>query len=74
MHHRMIKDFGLTAPMLAAKYDEAEQHPVVRLADWRRAVRDYRTELGYWDFVHFRIAEYRAELDKCNPYNQLMGV
>lgn len=74
MSHRLIKDFGLTAPMLAAKYDENEHHPVVVPSDWRRAVRDRQTDLGYWDFVHLKIAEYEAGLDECNPYNQLMRV
>jgi len=71
MSHFLIKDFGLTAQEINAKYQEDEQHPVIRLADWRRAVRDRQTELGYWDFVHFKVAEYEMELDECNPYNQL---
>lgn len=73
MSHRTIKDFGLTAGELAKKYAGDEQHPVVRLADWRRAVRDRQTILGYWNFVHTEIMLYQAELDECNPYNQLMG-
>lgn len=73
MTHRCIKDFGLTAQELEAKYERYECHPVFRLADWRRAVRDRQTELGYWDFVHLKVAEYERELDECNPYNQLWG-
>ena len=72
MSHRMIKDFYLTEDELSRKYDTAGQHPVIRLADWRRAVRDRRTTLGYWGYVHGEMAAYQNELDGCNPFNQLM--
>lgn len=73
MSSHLIKDFGLSLERLKDRYEEDEQHPVVRPADWRRAVRDRQTELGYWEFVHLKVAQYEAELDECNPYNQLGG-
>lgn len=69
MSHRLIKDFGLSRNQLEAKYDDQGHHPVIKAADWRRAVRDSQTELGYWDYVYGKIVKYQEELEDDNPLN-----
>lgn len=70
MPHNLIDDFGLTPLQLDVKYEKKGAHPTVHIADWRRAVRDYQTVSGYWEFVAQKIAEYEDELANDNPYTQ----
>ena len=65
----MIDDFGLSAAELEEKYERKGAHPIVRWDDWRRAVRDHQTEVGYWEFVRHKAQEDERELDNDNPYN-----
>lgn len=69
--HLMIDDFGLSATELEEKYEKRGAHPEIRWDDWRRAVRDRQTEVGYWEFVMQKAQERERELDRDNPYNQL---
>lgn len=47
-------DKGLTEQELAAMYDELEgwgEHPTYKMIDWRNAVSEDETRLGYWQWV-----------------------
>jgi hypothetical protein len=68
MKHELIDDFGLEAWRLQDKYGDS--HPVIKLATWKRAVRDDSTMLGYWAFVAKRVEAYQEELDESNPHTQ----
>lgn len=72
MEHLMINDFNLSKGQIELKYEYPGYHPVIRQADWRRAVRDSQTLSGYWDYVHHKVGEYQDELDNDNPLNSWM--
>lgn len=72
MSHHLIDDFELSRRQIEIKYECPGYHPVIRAADWRRAVRDSQTLLGYWDYVHSKVRAYQEELDNDNPLNAWM--
>ena len=50
------KDIRLSAAELEFKYKREGQHPLVPLIDWRQAVINDDTLLGYWAWVEFMLS------------------
>lgn len=71
----LIPDFGLSADQLSDKYrlKGGMEHPDTGFTrfDWRAAAAQANGIAGYWDWLEWRIAEVRDELDRDNPYNPL---
>lgn len=65
-----IKDFGLSAAQLDAKYERRGEHPDYAHREWRLAVASQSTESGYWVWVEQQLADEQCELDEDNPYTQ----
>jgi hypothetical protein len=64
-----ISDHHLTAVGLAEVYSETDAHPLYSRSEWRVAVANEATSLGYWDWVKHAVdfahdeasGEYTAE-------------
>ena len=65
-----IKDYGLTEEQLDHKYnlDGDGQHPGYTRWDWRQAVAQQSTVVGYWDWVEYQLDMEQNQLGKDSPY------
>lgn len=66
------KDYGLTAEHRDFKYspDGEGEHPDATRRQWRSAVAQQSTIVGYWAWVEYEIEMAEAVLSADSPYNQ----
>lgn len=54
--------YGAAAADLRARYHESGEHPYYDKAEWRLAVSDGDTLLGYWEWVRSKLEEAFGEV------------
>lgn len=74
---QVVQDWGLTAEMLADKYQKKDggeyPHPQLTRSEWRHEVASESTIAGYWAWVESQIDQFCCLVIDLDFENELEG-